>query len=111
MTGNAIHEQERIAFHESGHAVIYHYFRHPVEGIAVSADDGHCKLVGKWKKEFDREQIDRVMGRDVLFEMLVAACAGKATMDRFYGYKAKSDKNWRASEDYRQAFQFALQLS
>jgi hypothetical protein len=32
-------------------------------------------------------------------------------MDRWYGYKAKSDENWRASNDYQQAHAIALKMS
>jgi hypothetical protein len=32
-------------------------------------------------------------------------------MDRWYGWKAKSDKNWRASDDHKKAYETALQLS
>jgi hypothetical protein len=32
-------------------------------------------------------------------------------MDRCYGYKAKDDTNWRASDDHKQAFESALELN
>jgi hypothetical protein len=32
-------------------------------------------------------------------------------MDRWYGYKAKSDENWRFSDDFRQGFSYAMDLN
>jgi hypothetical protein len=51
------------------------------------------------------------MHRELDKQTAIACCAGKAAMDRWYGFKAKSDENWRASDDYQQAHAIALKLS
>jgi hypothetical protein len=49
--------------------------------------------------------------REVLMQLILANCAGKAAMDRCYGYKAKSDENWRASSDFKAALSYAILLN
>ncbi len=42
---------------------------------------------------------------------IIASCAGKAAIDKWYGWKAEGDQNWRASKDYSDAFAAALKVS
>jgi hypothetical protein len=49
--------------------------------------------------------------RETLMELILACCAGKSAMDRWYGWKAKTDENWRASDDYKHARSLALRLN
>jgi hypothetical protein len=46
-----------------------------------------------------------------LLNNIITCCAGKASIDRRYGYKAQDYLNWRASDDFRQARLYALQLN
>jgi len=93
---NAAHEQAIVAFHEGSHACLHRYFGHEVQELAIRPEQ-HCKLrVGQ-----EVEGLDYIIG----------CCAGKAAVDRWYGYKAKSDDNWRASKDRAQALKAALHLS
>jgi hypothetical protein len=43
--------------------------------------------------------------------MAYRCCAGKAAIDKWYGWKAQSDDAWKASKDHAEAFAAALQLS
>jgi hypothetical protein len=110
-TENAVVKQERIAFHESGHAVVHHYFCHPLESVAISESDGHCKTVPQWEERLSDARIHDLASREHQIERIMVGCAGRAVMDRLYGYKAKDGAAWRASSDYKQAFKMALQLN
>jgi ATP-dependent Zn protease len=110
-TENAVAKQERIAFHEAGHAVIHQYFSHPLESVAISESDGHCKTVAQWEEKLSDARINYLASREHRIERIMVGCAGKAVMDRLYGYKVKDDTVWRASTDYKQAFKYALQLN
>jgi hypothetical protein len=45
------------------------------------------------------------------YEYIIALCAGKAAVDRWYGWKAESDNNWRNSDDHKKAHEAALKVS
>jgi hypothetical protein len=102
-----------LAHHECGHAVVHQYFRHPIEEIEIAeSGEGHCSagasgLDDPLDAEHNRDRIDR----QCQLEYAMACMAGKATMDKWFGWKAKNDQNWRGSEDYKQAFDCALQLN
>ena len=108
---DSVHEQEVIAFHESGHAVVHHYFGHKLGSVAIGENSGHCALAATWTQRASDSEIAVLMKREFLFQNIMACMAGKCTIDRFYGYKAKSDESWRASDDYKQAFKCALRLN
>lgn len=93
---NAPNRQEVMAFHESGHATISHHFGHKIAEVAARPES-YCKLSG---------------GQEVNgFDYMIHCCAGKAGVDRLYGYKAQKDTNWKASKDRGDAFAAALHLS
>ena len=46
-----------------------------------------------------------------MYEYIIALCAGKAEVDRWYGWKEENDEAWRGSDDYREANQVALKVS
>ena len=102
-----LHEQERIAFHESAHAVVHHYFRHPIDRVEVGEDTGRCVVPAEWYERVSDNRISALVRREALIEQIIACCAGKCAMDRLHGYKALSDDNWRASDDYKQALGYA----
>jgi hypothetical protein len=106
-------EQEQIAFHESGHAVVYHYFRHPINSVGITAEGGCCEVLPEYDVEVERKQTERLMRREALLQSIIGVLAGKCTMDRWYARSGKGDHkwNWKASDDYRQAFQYALRLN
>jgi ATP-dependent Zn protease len=108
---NAVHGQELIAFHEAAHATLFHCFNLSVESVEISEDTGHCVTPDEWSLAFSDSGIKKLVQREALFRLIIASCAGKAAMDRWYGYKAKSDQNWRASEDRKQALSRALQIN
>jgi hypothetical protein len=108
---NAVHRQEVIAFHESAHAVLFHCFSLPVESVEVGEDTGRCVMPDEWQVAFSDDRNLKLAKREVLFRLIIASCAGKAPMDVWYNHKAKSDENWRASEDRKQALSYALQIN
>jgi hypothetical protein len=108
---NAVETQEQIAFHESAHAVVRHCFRHPVKSVEIGPDTGCCVVSDEWAKSFDRKRLTELARRELLFEHIICCCAGKAAMDRWHGYKASTDESWRASDDFRQAFSYALEVN
>jgi hypothetical protein len=107
----ATEEAERIAIHECAHAVLYHCFKFPVSSVEIRGDTGCCVAPPVWQVVLSNNQIGNLAKREGLMRLIIAGCAGKAAMDKWYGYKAKSDENWRASNDYKQAFNYALQIN
>jgi hypothetical protein len=108
---NAVQQQERIAFHESAHCCIFRYFKRPVASVEIGEDTGRCVLPTEWQQRFGDDKIGELAKRESLIQHIIACCAGKAAMDHFHGYKAASDENWRASDDYQQARKHALRLN
>jgi hypothetical protein len=45
------------------------------------------------------------------FAYIIACCGGKAAVDKWYGWKAKNDESWRASDDCKRAYRVALKVS
>src|SRR6266567_4878395 len=115
---NAVAKQERIAFHESGHAAIHHYFLHPLESVAISESNGHCKTVAQWDERPTEQRITDLVRREALLETIMAGLAGKVVMDRLrfqqwtkYVGVIATDHKFRASHDYERAFKMALELN
>jgi ATP-dependent Zn protease len=108
---NAVHGAEVVAFHEAAHAALCHCFNLPVSSVEVSEDTGRCVPPSEWSLAFSDDGIRKLVQREGLFRLVVASCSGKAAMDRWYGWKSKSDDNWRASDDFKQAFKLALQIN
>jgi hypothetical protein len=108
---NAVQEQELIAFHESAHAVAHHCFNLPVASVEIGEDTGRCVPRSAWRVTLSDERNLELAKREVLMQLIIASCAGKAAMDRCYGYKAKSDENWRASSDFKAALSYAILLN
>jgi len=89
-------DREPIAYHELGHATAYRFYGYKVSSVEVGDDFGCTRLA--------KQAIDP-------FEYIVASCAGKAAVDRWFGWKAPSEENWRKSQDHHNAYQVALKLS
>jgi ATP-dependent Zn protease len=104
---NATAETEVMAYHESGHAIAYDFFGHPIESLAMD----RCVLPNEYQQRFNERQVAEMAQRETLLQHIICCCAGRAAKDRWYGYKAQSDENWKASSDYAQALSCALQLS
>jgi hypothetical protein len=103
-------ETVQIAFHEASHAVISHCLRLPVSSVSISEGTGCCATPSEWRMAFSDRQIREFVEREALMRLIVVGCAGKAALDKWYGYKAKSYENWRASDDYKSAFQHVLKI-
>lgn len=82
----ALDEQEQQAFHESAHAVTHNYFKHAVECAEIGRN-ARCVLPAEWEQKFSEKEITELCGRDALFQYIMAACAGKCAMDRWYDYR------------------------
>jgi hypothetical protein len=104
---NAVAESELKAVHESAHAAIRLHFRHPIEAVEIDC----VSVPSEWQQRFDRKRIADLAKRESLVEHIIFCCAGKAAMDRWYGYKASTDTNWKQSADYRNALDSALKLA
>jgi hypothetical protein len=70
-----------------------------------------CILPNEWEQKFDTTSLAKLVKYQTLMESAIACCGGKAAMDHWYGYKAKDERNWKASDDYRQARSMALELN
>jgi hypothetical protein len=108
---NAVHGQEIIAFHEAAHATLFHCFNIPVESVEAGQDTGCCVRPDEWSLKLSDDGIGKLVRREALFRLIIASCAGKAAMNIWYGYAAKSDENWKASEDYKQALFYTLEIN
>src|SRR5262249_13930775 len=105
----ATHQVE--CFHESAHAIAYFSFGHPVELVEAGPDTGRCVPASEWEQTFNEKQLRDLVHRETLLQWAIVSCAGKSAMDRWYGYRAKSDENWYASDDHRRGFKYALELA
>lgn len=76
--------------------IAHTYFGHKVTSVEVGDNFGVTRL--------PKQTVSA-------YEYMIACCAGKAAIDRWYGWKAKNEENWRASDDYRKAYETALQRS
>jgi hypothetical protein len=65
----------------------------------------------EWEQIISQKEIDATSERESHFRSIIAWCAGKAAFDKLYDYKAERDEAWRGSQDYRQAFDYTLQLN
>ena len=89
--------REPIAIHEAGHFIAHIFFGHRVESAEVGEEYGYCKLRA--------QDVDP-------FDYIIALCAGKAAVDRWYGWKRPGDEeNWRKSKDHAMAYRAALKVS
>ena len=91
-----LYDREPIAYHELGHCIAHKYFGHEVDSIEVREDFG-CNWIP------DQEVSP--------FAYIIACCAGKAAVDRWFGWKVKSDESWRNSDDHKRAYRVALKVS
>jgi hypothetical protein len=91
-----LYDREPIAYHELGHMIAHHFFGHKVDSVEVSDNFGATRLPNQTVSAYG---------------YIVALCAGKAAVDRWYGWKAKNDEAWRASDDHKKAYEAALQVS
>lgn len=89
-------DKEPIAYHELAHMLVFKFFGYRVTSVEVGEEFGCTSLPNQ-----------TVNG----FHYIIALCSGKAAVDRWYGWKAQSDENWRKSEDHRKAYRVALRLS
>ena len=102
---------ELAATHESAHACLHlAAFGHPLEEVVISADGdgGHCRIVSGAEWEYEPDALAK---HELLLQHAICCCAGRAAMDKVYGYKPKDDRNWRASEDRAQAMQCCLTIA
>jgi hypothetical protein len=108
---NAVTESESQAFHEAAHAAIHHYFGRPIAFVEIGEGTSRCVLPDEWKEVVTDKDAWELAKQGWLLNNIIACCAGRAAVDRCYGYKAKDDSNWKASDDYAQARECALQLN
>ena len=104
-------QAEQIAYHESAHAVVHHCFGHPIASIEIGDNTGRCVLLPEYEEHFNTSGVVEVARRESLCRYIMACCAGKCAMDRWHGYKADSDHNWKQSDDYKQALSYALEIN
>jgi hypothetical protein len=105
----ATHEVE--ATHEASHVIARCRFGHPVKMVEAGPDTGRCVVALSWRQRFTEQKLIDLAKRESLMQHAICCCAGKAGVDRLYGWKATRDTNWKASDDYRQALQYCLQLN
>src|SRR5262245_7075770 len=108
---NTERQREQISFHEAGHAVLRHCLKLPVVSVEVTENGGRCTAPNECLFELSDAGIKKLVRQEAVFRLIVAGCGGRAVMDRFYGYKAKSDANWKASSDYKNSFRLALEIT
>jgi len=108
---NVVESQEVVAFHEAGHAVAHHHFGLPLDSIEIRQASGRCVPPSEWRLVLRDDRILKLAKRESLMQLIIACCAGKAGVDRWYGYKASTDTNWKQSADYRNALDYALKLA
>jgi len=89
--------REPIAIHEAGHFFAHTFFGHRVTEVEVSDNFGRCRLPA--------QDVDDPYG------FIVAACAGKASTDKWFGWKTESDEAWKKSKDHRIAYTVALEVT
>ena len=110
MNENLVAQQECIAFHESAHAIVHHFYGHAISEVAIGENSGHCKTETA-DVEADEDTLRLLVKREWAKQKAIACCAGKAAMDRWDGRKADAGNNWEASNDYKQAYNIALKQS
>jgi hypothetical protein len=76
--------------------IAHAFFGHKVDSVKVGENFG-CTNLPKQKVN--------------PYQFIIASCGGKAAVDRWYGWKSKSDENWRASDDYKKSLKVALWLN
>src|SRR5438034_10751420 len=86
----------QAAYHELGHVLAFKAFGYRVSSVEVGEDSGCTVLPEQTVNAFD---------------LIVGLCAGKAAVDKWYGYPARDDENWRKSNEYCDAYQVALKVS
>ena len=84
------------AYHELGHFFAHTSFGHRVDSVEIGENFGRCKLAAQDVNPFD---------------LIIALHAGRAAVDRWYGWQTKRDEAWLASDDHAKAYKVALQLS
>jgi hypothetical protein len=89
-------ERESPAWHELGHAYVYRHYGYEVESVEVGDNCGSTTL--------PKQTVNA-------FHLIVAKCAGKASVDKFYGWRSPNEDNWRGSEDFKTACRVALSVS
>jgi hypothetical protein len=102
---------DRVAYHESAHAILYSVFQHRVTFVEIGEHTGGCGVVQPCRESSNHDCNSARIEFQVHLERILSLFAGKCAMDRLYGYKYKDDTNWRASRDYKQACESALQLN
>jgi ATP-dependent Zn protease len=108
---NVVESQEVVAFHEAGHAVAHHHFGLPVDSIEIREGAGCCVPPSEWRVPLSDDWNLELAKREALLQLTVACCSGKCSMDKLYGRKASTDTNWKQSDDYRNALDYALKLA
>ena len=68
-------------------------------------------LPDEWREVVTDTQTGELAKQSWLLNNIIACCAGRAAVDKFYGWKAKTDLNWKASDDHAQARECALLLN
>jgi hypothetical protein len=105
-------EFERAAWHEAAHCCVGEVaFGHPVQEVAISENgeiSGYCRPMGGVMWEYEPEALAK---RELLLQYAIRACAGRAAMDKVWGYKPSDDRNWRASKDHAQALECCLTIA
>jgi len=104
---NAVTESEVKAYHEAGHAFGFHAAGIPVKSLELDK----CTLSCEYEQKLNQAQVTEIVKRETLLQRAIACCCGKASVDRWYGYRMQEEPNWKASDDHAQAFSCALQLS
>jgi hypothetical protein len=96
-----VHDHEAIAFHESGHAVIHHYFGFPILGVEAGGGKGCCTLPSRVYPKTDNATNKELVRREIIQQVVIGLCAGRSAMERCCGKECFSDERWKNSDDGR----------
>jgi hypothetical protein len=85
------------ALSRARHFFAHTSFGHRVDSVEIGENFGRCKLAAQ---DLNQRSI-----------FIIALHAGRAAVDRWYGWQTRRDEAWLASDDHAKAYKVALQLS
>src|SRR5437868_7071111 len=84
-------------YHEIGHFYAFTHFGIRVSSVEAGESFGRTRLQPQTVEALD---------------YIVALCAGRSAVNKWYGYRTPNDKAaWRKSDDHRRAYKAALTVS
>jgi hypothetical protein len=84
------------SYHELGHLFLHALYGHEVKSVEVGENFGRCTLTPQTVNPFD---------------YIISLCGGRAAVGKWYGWRKKKGEAWRASSDYKTAYEVALKVS